>query len=735
MGLTKFVAILAAFATAAAAQAPAGPQQNPPASQRAGATPSAPPQSASAGQQPPVSSAPIKTNTRLITVDVVVTDSHGNPVRGLKPEDFQVSEEHSGPQRIVKFDFVDASAPAAPAAGPIAAPPAPYLFSNLLPDRMRVPPTVLLMDALNTDVENQSAAHQHMLTLLKTLPPTTPIAVFVMGRSLRVVQSFTTDPALLRAAIDKTLQDPHNEQNPQDDPDSPSNVALAENGDNETTANQALEDFEKIEYEGQMAIRVDETTDAMVSISKFLGGYPGRKNLLWFSEAFPNWIAPNTDFGSDPFLGSAMYTDKIRNATQSLADARIAVYPVDARGLETSQLFAASTRPNINHSRPGGGMPAQLNREDNARIDAQNTMKQIAEESGGKVCINTNDLSGCVKGALDDSSTYYELGYYPENVKWDGRFHKISVKTTEHGAKLRYRLGYIATQSDAVAKPTPEKLLQQACLDPLPSTSVLMSAETLAPSPGAPDAAGSRYLITVSPSSLSLAPSGTARQLSLQMAICEYDAKGESFQFFPRDLSGPVTEAQYQSWKSNGVRGIFNFSAKPDDRRLRFAVLDVPSGATGSVDVPAHPLQFGSLPESAAVSPARAAPSAPAAPAAPPASPHITFRVASGASSQLDWTGDSVSYHGDLNIDQGAHALFTNLFGAHYHCQDGSLVSNDANSTATPKLVLTLSKQGSTGAIVDLAGGAPVYTGDLPVDSSARAFFDYLWKLCHCQQP
>ena len=45
-------------------------------------------------------------------------------------------------------------------------------------------------------------------------------------------------------------------------------------------------------YEAQMAIRVDETTNAMLAIAKYLGGYPGRKNLLWFSEAFPNWIEP-----------------------------------------------------------------------------------------------------------------------------------------------------------------------------------------------------------------------------------------------------------------------------------------------------------------------------------------------------------------------------------------------------------------------------------------------------------
>ena len=82
-------------------------------------------------------------------------------------------------------------------------------------------------------------------------------------------------------------------------------------------------------------------------------------------------------------------------------------------------------------------------------------MQQFADETGGKTCVNTNDLSGCVQGALDDSSTYYELGYYPENVKWDGRFHKLTVKSTQHGIKLRYRSGYFATEPDAEAKQAP----------------------------------------------------------------------------------------------------------------------------------------------------------------------------------------------------------------------------------------------------------------------------------------
>jgi hypothetical protein len=95
-----------------------------------------------------------------------------------------------------------------------------------------------------------------------------------------------------------------------------------------------------------------------------------------------------------------------------------------------------------------------------------------------------------------------------------------------------------------------------------------------------------------------------------------------------------------------------------------------------------------------------------------------------------------VTYVGNLGIDQGAPALFNSLFGAHYHCDAGALVNNDPGSNAKPNLVLTLSKfSGGSRAVVNLGGEAPVYSGDVPVDPSARAFFDYLWKSSHCQQP
>ncbi len=706
--------------------------------QTAPATPSQ--QTPAAKQVPSSSSAPLRSNTRLVTIDVIVKDSYGAAVRDLKKEDFQIIEEHNREQQIDHFAFIDRSTNATAHAAQTGT--SAHIFSNVLPQGMAIPPTVLLMDALNTDTANQSQVHQHMVALLKTLSRNTPVSVFVLGNSLRMLQSFSTDPELLRAAVDKTVTASSIDQNPQDDPDSVSNTELSENGGDLTADIQVLQVFEAETYEAQMAIRVDETTGALIEIAKYLTGYSGRKNLIWFSESFPYWIAPSLDSGSSAFAGMGVYTDKIDAASEALSDARVAVYPVDAKGLAPDQIYSAAQNPPVNRRNPGGGFATQISRQNQAHLDAQGTMEAIAETTGGRTCENTNDLSGCVQSALNDGSSYYELAFYPQDITWDGRFHKITVKSPQHGLKMTYRRGYIATDTQTLLKrETPDALLKQACQDPLPSTSISLTAEPIPPA--ASQATETRYLLTIPPSALSFAQTGENRQMGLRVAICEYNQKGNGFQYFPQDLSRSVTEDVYRNWQTQGVRNILDYDAKLDDKRLRFAVLDEASGTLGSLDVPAHPREFGSLPASVADATSIAhlgstptPPPAPA-PAAPPTPDQekVTFRGSSGQSSTLDWAGDSVTYRGDLSIDLGAPAFFQSFIAVKYQCQAGTLVPKDPSSTPAPKLIFRFQGSGGRVAVVDLSGSEPQYSGGMPVESNAKPFFELILKLAHCAQP
>ncbi len=678
----------------------------------------------------------LKVNTRLITVDVVATDSHGNPVRGLTENDFKVYGDHGAPQSIARFEFVDARARRA--AGSSISPSAPGVFSNQGPNNAQIAPTVILLDALNTETIHRMQIRRDMILFLQKLPKDTPVAVLLLGHTVHVVQSFTTDPAILRAAIERiAIGGPaDNEKYPQYDADSASNTVLQSDPQTPASVVQGLQDFEKANYMEMTQQRVEETADAMRAIAKFLGGYPGRKNVIWFSEAFPIWIEPNSDFGSDPFMGSGSFDSAVQAAAASLMDAGVAVYPVDARGLEPDQSYSADK----SFSDIQGNMAGALNQEDQLRLNSQATMEEMANQTGGRPCLNTNDLAGCVFRALNEDSSYYELSYYPTGVKWDNQFHKISIKTSVRGVQLDYRRGFIATDSATLMKyENPTELLKDVCRDPLPSTTIGITVTALPPASSG-SSAEIRYLLTIAPNALTFQPDAQSLRFDAQMAICEFDAKGDQFAFYPRDLSRSVSNATFQSWQANGIRNIFDYAAKPEDRRLRFAVIDLPSGETGSVDVLAHPTEFGSLSSRTMAPPVAGAPALASSPASAPtpqspaAPTNVKFRLPSGKSGSLDWSGDKLVYQGDLGIELSVPAFFRSVYGARFSCVAGKLTSDDP-SGAPPNFMFNFRSPSGLVALVDLSGAVPFYSGNLPVDASAQAFFERLWKMCHCQAP
>ena len=123
-------------------------------------------------------------------------------------------------------------------------------------------------------------------------------------------------------------------------------------------------------------------------------------------------------------------------------DAKIAIYPLDPGGVRTQSAFEASAR--VRRPSSGASIGQQIQTEDTIRQGAQRVMTDLADQTGGRVCLNDNDLGDCVKKAVDDASSYYELGYYPDAGDWRGEYHRITVKTTQPGVHLSYRQGYYA---------------------------------------------------------------------------------------------------------------------------------------------------------------------------------------------------------------------------------------------------------------------------------------------------
>src|SRR5258708_22669013 len=137
--------------------------------------------------------------SRLVVVNVVATEHDGNPLPGLKKEDFELLEDGK-PQSLQVFE---ARIPVRQS-GPI---PDLHLgpgeFTNFPKMATNSAINVILFDILNTPTDDQLYARQQMIEFLKTLPRGQRVALFTLGDELRMVTGFTTGSEELIAAAYK----------------------------------------------------------------------------------------------------------------------------------------------------------------------------------------------------------------------------------------------------------------------------------------------------------------------------------------------------------------------------------------------------------------------------------------------------------------------------------------------------------------------------------------------------
>ena len=678
------------------------------------------------------SSTALPAKMQMVTVDVVATDSHGNMVRDLAREDFEVSDPR--PQKISQFKFAgeNASSGGATPGQPHRADP---YRNQAVFERLTIPPTVVLLDALNSEDPAQKEARHNMVGLLKTLPPNTPVAVFLLGKSFTAVQDFSSDPALLRAALEGPKNAPARADSASEDsPQGLSLVALGENGGREDYLSGQIKDFEKQDLDYTLSSRVGFTLNALRNIAGYLSGYPGRKNLIWVSAAFPISLEDKPAVGKDAFGEARAFGEVVRQAAEALADAQVAIYPLDARVAATEQ-SPHSPPPGRGMGGMSVGMSSSIARgpvdsERTAHLLTGETMDELAESTGGAVCKNAKDLAGCIEGAGKDSLGYYELSYSPQEAGGDASFRKISLKVARPGVKLSYRHGYFVENGPARAGQEPaEQQLQGECRDFLPSTAIPLEAQVV---PRGPEG-GLTYLLSVPARALDLAPTGPSNELGARTVLCEYGGKVPWIQFMMMKAQTP-SAAAYHAWQEHGFQEYVDVPPMADTGWVRIAVLNTRTGITGAVDIP---MRAEDLAKAAAPPVSTEAASEGIIPAVAENTPSvpvytIAFHSSSGEAGALDWNGDALVFQSSIGVAQIAPAYFHDAFGAKFHCEAGELIPRDASGDK-PNLHLTFKNPSGEMAEVNLAGSEPQYSGDLPVDPSAKRFFERLWYLCHCR--
>ena len=556
-----------------------------------------------AQQVPPVEKAEstLRVTTRLVLVDVVVTGKKGQPVTDLTVDDFVVKEGGQR-QQITSFSLEQ---PLARAEQPVVEPPAmpPDVYTNrYLYTRQSGPLTILLLDALNTPVEQQAIVRKKMLEYLTTqLQPDQRVAVLALTKRLWLLQDFTSDSRALLAALDGyTAERDTLAQRGKPGISTPPDVeaalasigGLSTGGSTQEAVMQMLADMEA----SSIAERVGITLGALRAIVRMTAGYPGRKNLIWVSAGFLLSLDPEINQRFAPALGQVgigltSFSGEIRRTADLLTNARVAIYPVDARGLVGwSPELAASTVPSV--SNPRGvrreGWAADLLPRRGETLNSQMAMEQLATETGGRVFKDRNDIDVAVANSIADGSTYYVLGYRPPKGKWNGKFRSIKVKVARKGVQVRHRRGYYAIdlrQREAWSVKTREQEFQAALSDPIPAAAVIFRARIPPPEPAAVARVQIDFRVDVSTLTWEELGNGD-RECKLEFYVAAYTEAGKQVDSYGLTTEARLRPEKYEEAVRNGLAHQMGLELEPGKYRLRLLVRDARTGLLGRVDAP-----------------------------------------------------------------------------------------------------------------------------------------------------
>ncbi len=529
-----------------------------------------PPQSPSAPPNPSAEQAPVfRASAHLVQVNVVVHDSHGQPVDDLKKEDFSITEQGK-PQPISFFSMTSADK----APGPAPTLP-PHIFSNVLSENREVPTSVsvVLLDLLNTSWTDQQYARKGLLKFLEQLQPQDRVAIFSLGsHSLTLLHDYTTDSASLLARLHKATGEIPTELDA-------STVNPNAQSELQRLGLDALADASQREADFFTSGRIVNTLATLEAIAQHLSGVPGRKNLIWLSGGFPLTIG----FDEMPAIGSTRdrrtFTREMDAAVRALNNSGVAVYPVDARGLMVLPGFDASVR-GIPRVGPTSGPPRS------AAITAnQDSMKELASRTGGRAAYNTNDLTRAIRHALDDSRVTYTLGYYSTDEAQDGKFREIHVKVDRPHIDVRYRKGYFALKPPEDTAKARKDDIRGAVWSPLESTALAVNARADLIDQPAPNTVN--LFVQVSPAGIGFKKDGDRWKAEIDIVYVQKDEHGRLLGDGVTDnLSLALTDATYAKAAKDGFIRQHRIPRQPGATNMRVVVRDVGTGSVGSVTIP-----------------------------------------------------------------------------------------------------------------------------------------------------
>lgn len=378
----------------------------------------------------------------VVNVEVYVTDKQGKRVTGLTKDDFELLQDNR-PVRITNFYAVEEGKvtgpelPAAIAELPVPErPPLPEEIEAATPEDQRLH-LVVYVDNFNLRPQNRNRVFRSLREFLTTkLRPGDRAMLVSYDRSLHVRRGFSSDPLTIASALfemekasafgthaDNERRDALNE--------------VDDLRDSMTAVTRARQYAESVMNDLEFSIR------ALKEMVGVLAGLPGRKAILYVSDGLPLVAGEDVFYAieqkfkdrSMAILESRTFdaSRRFQELTNQANASRVTFYTLDAAGLRTATSISAAERDPF-----ASGLVDSIHFS-----NIQQPLQMLADATGGRAIINTNDPTPALNRIAEDFQTYYSLGYSP-GQEGSGRYHKITVRLRNKtkGLEVRHREGY-----------------------------------------------------------------------------------------------------------------------------------------------------------------------------------------------------------------------------------------------------------------------------------------------------
>ena len=545
--------------------------------------------------------AKFRVNVHLVLARVVVRDANGHPVGNLHKEDFEVFD-NGKPQLISNFDAehlpqqasdsVTAKTSNASIAPESPQPPAKPEF----PQRY----VAYLFDDLHLKFGDLAMVRQAAHHMIDALPPTDRAAVF--STSGQTTLDFTDDRMQLNKVMDTLMPRPvSGELNPcppmtfyqadlivnKRDRDAIETGIIdylacsglpqaAVSTADSVVQGKAGEVLSIGEHESRLALVV--LKDAVRRILAM----PGQRNLVLIS---PGFLIPDLEYDNNEVIDRALRAQVVINTL----DARGLYVPTVAGDASQAGPVDMPNLKNLHYTESFAAAGHSLMDIREASMD-DDVLAVLANSTGGTFVHNTNDLDGGLRRILQPPEYYYILGFTPQNLKADGKYHSIKVSLKTQGKyDLQARRGYFAPKKaddpvEAAKREIEDELLSSEELHDLP---VALHTQFFKASD---DSAKLTVMARIDAKRLHYKQAENRNENDLTVVTAVFDRNGNLLQANQKLVQMRWKNETLQGKLTSGITLRSSFDVKPGRYMVRIVARDTEqqlmSAENGAVEIP-----------------------------------------------------------------------------------------------------------------------------------------------------